>query len=699
MLLRTIAATILISQCLFAQSLSSGGDKYQWLENANNERARVWVKQENQRTLNVLETDPGFAALEASALQIAESQDRLPIPEFHAGTVYNMWQDATHVRGIFRRTSVTGYLAPQPHWETILDYDRLANQDKQNWVQHGFNCLYPGNSLCLAVLSLGGEDAYTAREFDLRTGNFVANGFALPRSKQWGGFVDQNTILIARDWGSGTMTKSGYPFVVKVLKRDQPLSQAKEVFRGKETDMSVFPIILFDAEGHRATLFDRTVTFFEHEFFLLTPNGTQQVALPAKSTITDLIDGQVIVSLDESWKPENQNTSFVAGSIVSVDLEALKKDPAHLKPVAVFTPGAREFLQETDSTKHHLLVITLDNVQGRAYVYLHRSNNTWAPRRLDLPDKLSVSIATADKTDDKFFLSVEGFLTPPSLWLGNAETNAIKQVKTMRPQFTASDVVEQFEAVSKDGTRIPYFVVRPKQMKYDGSNPTILNAYGGFQAAMTPLYLGAVGKLWLERGGVYVLANIRGGGEFGPAWHEAGLKTHRQRIYDDFAAVGLDLVKHGITSPRRLGIRGQSNGGLLMGVEMTQHPEMWNAVVMKVPLLDMLRYEQIDAGASWVGEYGSVSNPEERAFLATISPYNQLKRDVTYPEPLIFTTTKDDRVGPGHARKFAAKMQELGKPFYFYEIVEGGHGSGANLKEQAKTTAVEFTYLSRKLMN
>jgi prolyl oligopeptidase len=268
----------------------------------------------------------------------------------------------------------------------------------------------------------------------------------------------------------------------------------------------------------------------------------------------------------------------------------------------------------------------------------------------------------------------------------------------MPPQFTAADVVEQFEAVSNDGTKVPYFVVHPKQMKYNSANPTLLTAYGGFELSMTPEYSGLIGKLWLERGGVYVLANIRGGGEFGPAWHEAGLKTHRQRIYDDLAAVALDLVKHKITSPRRLGIQGGSNGGLLMGVEMTQHPEMWNAVVIEIPLLDMLRYEQIDAGASWVGEFGSVSNPEERAFLASISPYNQLKKDVNYPEPLIFTTTKDDRVGPGHARKFAAKMQEFGKPFFFYEIVEGGHDAGANLKEDAKTEAVEFTYLSRKLM-
>ena len=307
---------------------------------------------------------------------------------------------------------------------------------------------------------------------------------------------------------------------------------------------------------------------------------------------------------------------------------------------------------------------------------------------------------SANAADDRFFLEVQGFLSPSSLMLGDPATNSLKETKSLPAQFDASqDLVEQLEAKSRDGTMVPYFVVHRKYLTYDGTNPTLMTAYGGFQVSNTPSYSGIVGKLWLERGGVYVLANIRGGGEFGPAWHEAGLKTHRQRIYDDFAAVGQDLVTRQITSPRRLGITGDSNGGLLMGVEFTQHPEMWNAVIIGVPLLDMLRFEQIAAGASWVGEYGSVAVPEERAFLASISPYHQLRADVNYPEPLIFTTTKDDRVGPVHARKFAAKLAEFNKPFFYYEIIEGGHATGANLKESAETKAVDFIYLTRKLMD
>jgi prolyl oligopeptidase len=352
------------------------------------------------------------------------------------------------------------------------------------------------------------------------------------------------------------------------------------------------------------------------------------------------------------------------------------------------------------TTKDRLLLTTLENVQGRLYSYAPGADGSWTRTKLNVPDNSSVSGITANWSDNRFFLALTGFLTPSSLLFGDAATGVLKAAKTLPAQFDASrDIVEQLSAVSKDGTKVPYFVVRPKDMKYDGSNPTLLTAYGGFQVSSEPRYSAYIGKLWLERGGVYVLANIRGGGEFGPAWHEAGLKTNRQRIYDDFAAVGQDLVTRRITSPRRLGIEGGSNGGLLMGVEMTQHPDMWNAIVIQVPLLDMLGFEHIAAGASWVGEYGSVSNPEQRAFLASISPYNQLKRDVNYPEPLIFTTTKDDRVGPVHARKFAAKMEEFGKPFYYDEIIEGGHSAGADLKERARTLAVEYTYLTRKLMD
>jgi prolyl oligopeptidase len=695
--MRPITLLILIS---VLPVVAQAPDKYVWLEDVNGPLALSWVKAENQRSAKVLESDARYPQFQASALKILESPDRLATPEIIGDDVYNTWQDASHIRGLLRRATLTDYLTAQPHWQTLLDYDALAKQDNEKWVAHGRACLYPGNELCLINLSAGGEDAATMREFNMKSGHFVNGGFTLPHSKQRVSWLDRDTLLVARDWGPGSMTKSGYPFVVKIWKRGQPLEQAKELFRGIESDFLVDTQTLQDSDGNRAAIIEHGINFFDIEYLLVAPAGPEKMALPPKAFINDLVQGQLIVTLNQDWTPAGQETKIVQGSIVALDLKSVEKDPLHLKPTVVFAPTAREFAQNVESTKDRLLLTTLDHVQGRAYVYSRSSEGSWTSRKLPVPDNQTVNIVTTNWSDNRFFLSLAGFLTPSSLLLGDADAGTLKEAKTLPPQFDASgDIVEQLEAVSKDGTKVPYFVVHRKDIKYDGTNPALLTAYGGFQISETPYYSAVTGKLWIERGGVYVLANIRGGGEFGPAWHEAGLKTHRQRIYDDFAAIGQDLVTRKITSPRRLGILGGSNGGLLVGVEMTQHPEMWNAVVIEIPLLDMLGFEHIAAGASWVGEYGSVSVPEERAFLASISPYNQLRPDVNYPEPLIFTTTKDDRVGPVHARKFAAKMEEFHKPFFYDEIIEGGHSGGADLIERAQTDAVQFTYLTRKLMD
>ena len=673
-------------------------DKYIWLEDTNSPRAMDWVKAEDARSLKVIEADPRYRTFYDDALKIAVAPDRLPEPEQRGGEIYNFWRDAGHVNGIFRKTSLADYLTAKPTWKTVIDYDALGKKDNVKWVSKGVNCLYPGDHYCMVTLSAGGEDADSQREFDLKSGQFVTGGFTLPHSKQSVSWLDKDTLLVARDWGAGTMTSSGYPFVVKLWKRGTPLDSAKEVFRGKPTDLGAGGYTIHDAKQHSLTLFTRSITIFSSQTFVLTPQGPKELNIPAKASVAGMLDGRVLLSIDEDWTPGGQSQTFKQGSLLDVKLADLLKDPAHLKPSIVFAPTADEFLEGSTTTKSRLLVITLKHVQGRAYIYTPTLTG-WTHKELAVPQNVSVSIDSTDDASDNFFLGIAGFLTPPSLFLGDAATGSLTVEKTQPAQFDASkEVAEQFEATSKDGTRIPYFIVHPKNMKLDGSNPTLLNAYGGFQISETPEYSGTIGKLWLERGGVYVLANIRGGGEFGPAWHEAGLKTHRQRIYDDFAAVGEDLIARKITSPRHLGIMGGSNGGLLMGVEMTQHPDLWNAIVIQVPLLDMLRFEKIDAGASWVGEYGSVSNPDERRFLASISPYNQLKPGVKYPEPFIFTTTKDDRVGPQHARKFAAKMEEFHEPFLYDEIIEGGHAAGANLVEQAHTWALTYTYLARKLM-
>ncbi|MGH9595487.1 MAG: prolyl oligopeptidase family serine peptidase, partial [Edaphobacter sp.] len=568
-----------------AQSTTEQPDKYQWLEDVNGARSMAWVHAENERSAKALDIGPLYTSLAATALKVLESPTRLPGPQFRVGEIYNTWQDAQHVRGILRKTSLASYLTSQPDWHTVIDYDALAVKDNQKWVAKGLNCLYPGDGLCMVALSAGGEDADTLREFDLKTGKFVENGFVLPHSKQSATWVDKDTLLVARNWGPGTMTQSGYAFIVKLWKRGTPLDQAKEVYRGTASDVSAGAGAIHDSQGHSAILLTRGVNFFDREVSLYTPQGNKKIAVPGKSQLDGLLDGQLILELNTDWKPEGLATTYPQGSVVALDLEAVKKDPTHLKPTIVFTPTPKEFAQQVGITKNHLILTTLDYVQGRAYVYTHAPRNTWTAKKLDIPDNLSVSIATTNTSDDHFFLETTGFLTPSSLLLGDASATTLKPAKTLPAQFdTANLVVQQLQAASTDGTKIPYFIVHRKDIKYDGSNPTLMTAYGGFQVSETPRYSGIVGKLWLERGGVYVLANIRGGGEFGPAWHEAGLKTHRQIIYDDFASVANDMFTRKITSPRRMGIVGGSNGGLLMGVEFNQHPDMWNAVVIQVPL-------------------------------------------------------------------------------------------------------------------
>lgn len=678
---------------------SAANDKYAWLEDVSGERSMAWVNAENARTAKVLESDPRYAANFDAALKVAEDPSRLPYPELRGEEVYNNWRDAKNPRGLWRKTTLADYGTPTPKWQPVIDYDQLGRDEKVGWVGRGSRCLYPNNRYCMVGLSAGGEDATTQREFNLKTGKFVTDGFTLPTSKQNIAWVDENTLLVARNWGDGTMTKSGYAFVVKEWKRGTPLETATEIYRGAATDeVGSFPEVLHDAQGHTLTLITRGVTFFSFESYVRTQRGMERLALPNKAEVSGMVDGRVLVRIREDWTPAGQGSHFVQGSLLELKLEDVLRDPAHPKPSVVFQPTAKEFLQDVSTTKDRLVVTTLENVQGRAYIYTPGAHG-WTKSRVALPENVAVDVVSTNDTNDNFFLSVTGFLTPPSVWLGDAATGKVSQTKGQPPLFDASgNVVEQLTAKSKDGTPVPYFVVHRKDIKYDGSNATLLTAYGGFEVSNTPAYSAYLGKLWLEQGGVFVLANIRGGGEFGPAWHEAGLKMNRQRIYDDFAAVGQDLVTRKITSPRHLGIQGGSNGGLLMGVEMEQHPELWNAVVIQIPLLDMLGFEHIAAGASWVGEYGSVSVPEERAFLASISPYEQLKPDVKYPEPLIFTTTKDDRVGPQHARKFAAKMAEFKLPYFYSEITEGGHGAGADLKQQADTYAMTYTYLQRKLM-
>jgi prolyl oligopeptidase len=677
---------------------AAGRDPFAWLEAVDGEQAMQWVRAENAKTAAVLEADPRYRSLLADALAIAHARDRIAQPRFVGGWILNHWQDPDHPRGIWRRTRLADYRKPEPAWTTVLDLDALSKVQQANWFWGGADCEEPAERRCIVRLSDGGEDAVTLREFDLATAAFVPGGFSLPRGKQDMAWQDGDTLLVAREWQPGELTRSGYPFVVRRLKRGRPLTAAAEVYRGSVDDVGVSPLALHDGAGHRVLVIQRSLSFFESEYRLVGPRGVARLGLPLKSDLQALVAGRLIVGLREDW-PTEGGPVLPRGSLVSIDLAAAQRSPGRLHPSLVFSPGPREALAQAVASRRQLLITVLDNVRGRAYVITPGPKGQWSRRPLALPENASIDIVDADLHGDRAFLRVSGFLNPTGLWLADLHSGAVATVKALPAQFDASALtVEQLDAVSKDGTRIPYFLVHPAGMKHDGSTPTILHAYGGFQLSETPTYRPETGKLWLERGGAFALANIRGGGEFGPAWHDAGLKTHRQRVFDDFAAVAQDLIARGITRPARLGISGGSNGGLLMGVEFIQHPELWGAVDMQVPLLDMLGYEHIAAGSSWVGEYGSVSNPEERAFLASISPYDNLKPGVRYPEPLIWTTSNDDRVGPQHARKFAARLASMGLPYLFYEVVEGGHGSGATLDERAAMTAREFMYFARALM-
>ena len=700
-LLMLLAAAVSVIPTATSAAPAIGDDPYIWLEDVSSPRAMAWVDAHNATSTKLLEADPRYAALYQQALDIAGAKDRIPAPSFTHGAIYNFWQDPDHLRGIWRKTSLADYRSADPHWTTVLDIDALGKAEGKSWVMKDMTCLRPDERRCLVSLSEGGEDAVEVREFDLDSQRFVDGGFHLPRGKHRVDWEDENHLLVATDWTPDALTPSGYPYIVKRLTRGQPLSSAIDIYRGDKQDggYGVSPSVLHDGQGGQLAIIERPLDTFRHQTFVVTARGAERLAIPDKANVVELVDGRVIVSLDETWT--NGATTFPAGAVVALDLARVTAAPGQLSAQPVWSPGPRDALDGVSSTKNKLLISTLGNVQGRALVFTPTPDGGWTSSRLALPDDLSIGVAAADDKSDLAFVSASGFLTPSTLYLTNAQTGSLDAVKALAPKFDASrDVVEQREATSTDGTKIPYFVVHRKDIKYDGSTPTLMTAYGGFQVSETPYYSGTTGKLWLEHGGAYVLANIRGGGEFGPAWHDAGIATKRQIIYDDFAAVAKDLIARKLTSPRRLGIEGGSNGGLLMGVEFTQHPELWNAVVIQVPLLDMIRISKIAAGASWQGEYGDVNaDPAVMAFWRRTSPYQNLKANVKYPEPFIFTTTKDDRVGPQHARKFAARMEEMHLPFLYYENTEGGHGAGADLKQAAHTTALTMTYLQRKLMD
>ena len=686
-------------------ALAAAETPFEWLEQVSSERSMAWVQAENARTLPVLTGDRRFAGLQAEALKILSASDRIPTPTFVGDQVFNFWQDATHVRGIWRRTSLASYRTAAPRWETVLDIDALAEAEHANWIWKGADCRPVTHDRCLVELSDGGKDAVEIREFDLKTKTFIVGGFRLPESKQTVEWLDANTLILTRDWGPGTTTESGYGMIVKTLKRGGTLEQAVEIFRGDIKDVSARPNVLRDGQGRQVVLLERATDFFHTRVSLLTPTGVIPLNLPERISIYGLLNGNLIFKTEEDWRLDARAPLFAAGSLLSEPVDVLTPRRPGVSVVSnqaplIFAPGPRQSIDEVAVASNRVLAVLNDNVRGQLLSFQDNGEWGWKPAPLPGADNASVHIVSTAEEGDEAFYTVEGFIQPTTLLLADTVKGAADPVKALPARFDASTLmVEQHAAKSKDGTVIPYFIVTPKVHKHNGSNPTLLHAYGGFQLSKLPVYDPVVGKLWLERGGTYVVANIRGGGEFGPAWHEAALKAERQRAYDDYFAVAEDLIARKITSPRRLGAYGRSNGGLLMGVAMTQRPDLWNAVVVESPLLDMLRYHLLPAGASWIGEYGDPTLPEEAAWIAKYSPFQNLRPRVKYPRAYITCSTKDDRVHPGHARKFAARLAELGSPYLYYENTDGGHANGADPTANARRWGMHYTYLTRQLMD
>ena len=664
-------------------------DPFLWLEDVTGEKALDWVKSRNQETRHQLDGDAGFQQLRGQLQTILDSKDRIPGITQMGNAVYNFWTDAEHPRGVWRKTTLEEYKKTDPHWEVVLDIDALAKNEKENWVFKNSVCREPVYDRCLIELSRGGADAVTLREFDLRTKQFVKNGFNLPEAKMTADWRDLNTVFIATDFGKNTLTDSGYPRQVKEWKRGTPITAAKLILESQRTDLSVGAQSI-DHGGYHHELVQRQIDFYRSEQYVRDHGKLQKLDVPAQSDLS-FFEDQLIITLREAWTIKDK--TYPAGAVLAISFSAFERGDRQF--AVLFAPTDSTSFTGLAATRHFLLLQSLDNVKGKLDEWSF-NNGKWSSRSVNLPTLGSVMISpmNPEKSDD-YLLSYSDYLTPSVYLLAHAGNDQRSTLKSAPAFFDATpyETVQQF-ATSTDGTKIPYFVVKRKELRNDGNNPTLLYGYGGFQISLTPSYSGTIGKAWLEKGGVYVVANIRGGGEYGPHWHQAALKEHRQRAYDDFAAVAKDLIAQKITSPQHLGVMGGSNGGLLAGVTLTQHPELFNAIVSQVPLLDMQRFNQLLAGASWMGEYGNPDIADEWAYIKQYSPYHNVKPEITYPHVLFITSTRDDRVHPGHARKMAAKMLEQGhKNVWYFENTEGGHGGAANNTQRADMSAITYSFL------
>ncbi len=693
------ALLLVITACSSAKkttSLPSPTDEFMWLEEVQGEKPLAWVKERNLETQKAIASRPNFKRNEALIKKILLAKDRLPSITQMGNYFYNFWQDDAHVRGLWRRTTLNEYKKKSPKWETVLDVDQLAKKEKENWVFKRSQCLKPDYEHCMIVLSRGGKDNSVAREFNTIKKNFIADGFSTPEARNDLTWLDENTLIIASDFGPGTLSKSGYPLMAKIWKRGQALNDAKTLLQGEPGDMAVGTSSWHTPTGVK-TIVARSLNFYEEEDFEITPELTlKKIEKPLDAQLTAWLGGQFILQLRSDWNVRGQ--VYKAGSLVSLPLFE------NGQPKLIFAPNEKQSIAGIDQTKDSLIVTYLDSVQGKL-ARAHLKGDEWAMEALPFPEKGELDLRSADPFGDLVIVGFENFLTPSSLIA--AHVGLDKKVENIKPEvlkalptrFDATPLqVEQLWTISRDGTQVPYFLIRRKDMKFDGNNAALIYGYGGFEISQNPYYPSVTGKMWLEKGGVYVIANIRGGGEFGPQWHKAALKENRQKAFDDFISVAEDLVRRKISNPRKMAISGGSNGGLLVGAVYVQRPDLFRAVICKVPLLDMVRYNQLLAGSSWEAEYGNPADPAMLNAILKYSPYQNLKPDVKYPEVFFITSTMDDRVHPGHARKMVAKMKAQNHPFLYFENTEGGHSAAANIQQRVKSNALEFTFLQDRLL-
>ncbi len=684
--------TPILMTASFVASAQQGDDPYLWLEDVTGAKAMEWVAKENARSKAELEARPEFKALHERLLAIYNSRERIPAAQKRGEWLYNFWQDEANPRGLWRRTTMDEYRKKDPAWETVLDVGKVGADENVNWVFKGADCLYPDYRRCMVSLSRGGADAVEVREFDVEDKQFVMGGFVLPESKGDVDWRDGDTLYIARDFGPGTLTQSGYPRIVKEWRRGTALAEAKTIFEGKESDVGTSAYVV-NEKDRRYEMLHRAITFWEGEDFILAGGKWVLLDTPRDAAVA-VANHRLLVRLKTDWKLPG--ATYKAGALVATDLDKFLAGGRSF--AAIFEPTERVALQSFAITRDVIVLDLLDNVKSRI-VEVRYGAGKWVATDVTVPPSSAIGVSALDRNDSNdYWMTVTSFVEPTTLYLATPGNGAREKMKSLPAFFDAKGLTtRQFEATSKDGTRIPYFVVMRAGTKLDGSNPTILYGYGGYEISMLPSYSGTIGAAWLEKGGVWVLSNIRGGGEFGPAWHTTAIREGRHKTHDDFIAVAEDVIKRGITSSKHLGIMGGSQGGLLVGAAFTQRPDLYRAVVCQVPLLDMRRFNKLLAGASWQGEYGNPDVPADWEFISKYSPYQNVVKEKKYPRVLFYTSTRDDRVHPGHARKMVAKMEEQGHDVLYYENTEGGHAAGSTPAQQAFMWALTYTYFLNEL--